>query len=178
VFHGTNAFRNRHDVVIDVSRLPTMFAPGGDINTNDVRRWTVNTAGPSLTWKEEVTIDRPFDLPTIDRRLAGRQQRYAWYTTTRPWGDAFQFAGVIRHDFTTGADDVWEPDAAESAGEGLYVAEGDEGDGWVLTFVYDARRDASDLAVFDASTISAGPVARVHLPRRVPYGFHATWVPS
>jgi carotenoid cleavage dioxygenase len=32
--------------------------------------------------------------------------------------------------------------------------------------------------VFDASAVGNGPVARVHLPRRVPFGFHATWVPA
>ena len=35
----------------------------------------------------------------------------------------------------------------------------------------------AQLLVIDATDISAGPVARVMLPLRVPYGFHGTWVP-
>jgi carotenoid cleavage dioxygenase len=30
----------------------------------------------------------------------------------------------------------------------------------------------------DATDVAAGPIARVRLPQRVPYGFHATWFPG
>jgi carotenoid cleavage dioxygenase len=32
--------------------------------------------------------------------------------------------------------------------------------------------------VLDATDVAAGPVASVQLPQRVPYGFHATWLPD
>jgi carotenoid cleavage dioxygenase len=44
--------------------------------------------------------------------------------------------------------------------------------------VYDATAGTSSLVVLDARDIGAGPVARIALPQRVPYGFHATWVPA
>ena len=28
----------------------------------------------------------------------------------------------------------------------------------------------------DATELEKGPVARVHIPRRVPYGFHGSWI--
>jgi carotenoid cleavage dioxygenase len=31
--------------------------------------------------------------------------------------------------------------------------------------------------IFDAKTMSADPIATVHLPR-VPFGFHGSWVPA
>ena len=39
----------------------------------------------------------------------------------------------------------------------------------------DSNTWQSDCLVFDARDIEAGPVARVRIPQRVPYGFHATW---
>jgi len=51
-----------------------------------------------------------------------------------------------------------------------------EGEGWVLAFMYDAAADRSDLVVLDALDVARGPVATVHLPVRVPYGFHAAFV--
>ncbi len=51
-----------------------------------------------------------------------------------------------------------------------------EDDGVLMGFVYDRARDASDLVVLDAGTMD--DVASVHLPVRVPYGFHGNWVPS
>ena len=43
-----------------------------------------------------------------------------------------------------------------------------EDEGWVLSVVYDAARDASDLVILDATSFAGPPVATVHLPARVP----------
>ena len=51
-----------------------------------------------------------------------------------------------------------------------------EDHGYVVSFVWNARERTQQLQVFDALDISRGPVARVHLPQRVPAGFHACWV--
>lgn len=42
--------------------------------------------------------------------------------------------------------------------------------------MHDEAANASYLAVFDARTMDATPLAKVALPARVPYGFHALWV--
>ena len=53
-----------------------------------------------------------------------------------------------------------------------------EDEGWVLSVVYDAGRDSSDVIIIDATSFESEPVATVHLPRRVPFGFHGSWVPG
>jgi carotenoid cleavage dioxygenase len=50
-----------------------------------------------------------------------------------------------------------------------------EDDGYVITLVTDSNNWQSHCLVFDATDITAGPVARVKMPHRVPYGFHAAW---
>lgn len=57
-------------------------------------------------------------------------------------------------------------------------ADSDSGElsGWYLSYVYDPVRDGSDLVIIDASSFMGKPVARVQLPRRVPYGFHGNWI--
>nr|WP_272926170.1 carotenoid oxygenase family protein [Streptomyces sp. SID8379] len=64
-------------------------------------------------------------------------------------------------------------------GEGVFVpssAGSAEDDGWVLSYVFDAERGATDLVVLAAQDLAGGPVARVHLPARVPVGFHGNWI--
>jgi carotenoid cleavage dioxygenase len=46
----------------------------------------------------------------------------------------------------------------------------------VLSVVYDATRDSSDLVILDATDFAGPAVATVHLRRRVPFGFHGSWV--
>lgn len=188
VFHGTNAWRDGDDIVLDVSRMPSMFAAegSGSDGPSVLHRWRLHDVGEpggttSITFTDEVMIDRSLDLPTMDARMLGLPHRHAWYATTRDQLGGFDFGGVVHVDAVTGAVDAWDPGSHESAGEALFVPASDaaaEGEGWVLTFGYDARTGGSDLLVLDATNCAGGPVARVHLPQRVPYGFHGCWVPG
>ena len=85
--------------------------------------------------------------------------------------------GIAGQQFRSRADGV-----DLRAGEATFVADpdgsGGEGEGWVLTYVYDRTTDTSQLVVLDALECAKGPVATVKLPVRVPYGFHGWWVPS
>ena len=53
-----------------------------------------------------------------------------------------------------------------------------EDDGWVLSYVYQPEADKSEVVIIDSRAFEEGPVARIHLPVRVPYGFHGNWVPD
>ena len=51
-----------------------------------------------------------------------------------------------------------------------------EDDGWVMALRHDRDTDRSDLCVFSADALADDPVAVVHLPVRVPNGFHGNWI--
>ena len=53
-----------------------------------------------------------------------------------------------------------------------------EDDGYVMALRHNRSTNLSDLCVFDAAHIADDPVAVVHLPARVPNGFHGNWVSS
>jgi carotenoid cleavage dioxygenase len=183
MFHGTNAHREGDRVVLDGCWLPSALIDDDD-RPSAVRRWTIDT-GPvgstqPLRVSDVVTSDIQMDLPGIDRRFVGRRQRYGWFAEVDDDGPVgFEFAGVTRLDHDSGEVDRWDPGPHYRAGEVVLVPRGkEEGDAWALTFAYDRTRDTSDLVVLDAMDLAAGPVGRVRLPRRVPYGFHGWWVPS
>ena len=53
-----------------------------------------------------------------------------------------------------------------------------EDDGWIMSYVHDATTDTANVVILDAQNFSGEPVATVHLPQRVPFGFHGNWVPT
>ena len=84
-------------------------------------------------------------------------------------------------DWTGTLVDVIDFGAGRTIGEVVFVPRADdaaEDDGWYLSLVHDRSTDLSELVVLDASAPAEGPVARVHLPARVPLGFHGNWIPS
>jgi carotenoid cleavage dioxygenase len=54
----------------------------------------------------------------------------------------------------------------------------DEDDGWVLAYSYDTATHRSDVVILHAQDFTAAPVATIHLPARVPFGFHGNWIPD
>ena len=180
VFHGMNAWREGTDVVLDVCRMAKVFEAGSALGAPPrLHRWRVNTRGAQLTFRDEVRSDLDADLPSIDRRYAGRAYRHGWRVETRPATDDVVLAGAVHVDSHTGAETRWDAGPQYSSGEWLFVPTGAaEAEGVVMTYVYDRAAGTSSLVVLDARDVGAGPLARVELPQRVPYGFHATWVPT
>ena len=88
----------------------------------------------------------------------------------------------MKTDLTTFAVQARTDQPRYGYGEPVFVArEGggaEEDDGWVMALRHDTLNDTSDLAIFDAQSITDDPVAVVHLPVRVPNGFHGNWVPD
>lgn len=180
VFHAANAFRDGDDIVLDVCRYDEMM--NGErfgSHATTLRRWRVGTAGDAVTFSEQTLLDRTLEFPYADRRHLGKPTRYSWYTVFRDDPNILNPGGILRYDDATGAVDEWDPGPARQSGEPLFVAsDPGEGEGWLMTYVYDARTDSSDLAIFDATHVKRGPVAEVRMPRRVPHGFHGVWVPA
>ncbi|HNI35054.1 MAG TPA: carotenoid oxygenase family protein [Microthrixaceae bacterium] len=179
VFHGLNARRDGDDVVAHVHRLPETFGRRGDLVASHLTEWRIGTGGQQLTFAEQRVSELPMDLPTHDRRHTGRGSRHGWcVTTTDPDGEfGMELAGICHIDTKTGREDLWDPPDHLRGGEAVFIPTGDaEGEGYVTTFVWDRSTNRSNLAIFDAQHVSNGPVAEVHLPVRVPFGFHGLWI--
>lgn len=68
---------------------------------------------------------------------------------------------------------VWDAGPDQFAQEPIFCPRPDaqtEDDGWVFSMVYDSVSDCSHLAVLDARDLQKGPIARIKLPQRIPYG--------
>ena len=184
VFHGTNAHRDGDRIVLDVSRMDSMFDDGGDLDDSPslLTRWEIGTGGTDLTWSATTLSAIPLDLPEIDDRRTGRPHSVAWLVETADTDAGnVEINGISAFDVATGSLDRWTPGPSLQPNEVTFVPDSPdsaEGEGWLLTYVWDRAADASVLAVLDATDVGAGPVATVELPQRVPFGFHGTWLPG
>jgi carotenoid cleavage dioxygenase len=181
VFHPLNAYDTEDGrVVVDVVRHETMFAndlhgPADSLPTLD--RWTIDTANGGKVIEERLD-DHPQELPRVDERLVGRPHRYGYAPGFSLGGGGVQFGGLLKHDLHAGTTLERNFGAGQSAGEAVFVPaspDAGEDEGFVLSLVHDTGRDASDLVILDATDFTGPEVGRVHLPQRVPYGFHGWW---
>jgi carotenoid cleavage dioxygenase len=183
VFHTVNAFEDGACIRIDVIRYDRMFKHGRHGSMQDgaptLDRWTVDLEAGRVT--SERLDDHPGEMPRIDDRRIGRPHRFAWCIELREAAHGLEFGGLVRHDLRSGRREIHDFGAGSAAGEAVFVPAGidaGEDEGWLLLFVHDAAgRDVSRLVILDAARISAPPVAVVPLPRRVPFGFHGSWIP-
>jgi carotenoid cleavage dioxygenase len=177
VFHPLNAYDDGDRIVVDVVRHPKMFAAnriGPDEGHPTLDRWTIDrNAGKVI---EDRLDDRGQEFPRVDERVVSRRHRY---------GYAVAFDGVtgetlVRHDLAAGGAPLTRSfGPGHNVGEFVFVPEAPdspEDKGNLMGFVYDPSTDKSDLMVLDAQTLET--VAAIHLPARVPAGFHGNWEPT
>jgi carotenoid cleavage dioxygenase-like enzyme len=183
VFHVLNAYDAGDAVVMDVLRYDRAFdtAPGGPLASGlpVLARWTVDPAANRVT--EHRLDDVPVEFPRIDDAVAGRPHRFGYCTRLGEHPEAPTFEGLVKYDLVRDESTRFDPGEYRSPGEPVFVRAADgrgEDEGWVLSVVFDAARGASDLVILDATSFAGPPVATVHLPARVPFGFHGSWVPT
>ena len=178
VFHIMNAFDRDNTVVLDVVRHSHTFDQdrrGPSEAVPRLVRWTIDLATGSL--QESILEERGCEFPRFNDAYAGQAYKYG-YTASM---EGLRFGPAYKHDVSTGRTEVHDYGPYCVTLEPVFVpkqAASAEDDGWIISFVYDAARDASDVVIVDAQAFSEAPVARIRLPVRVPFGFHGNWVPD
>eukprot|EP00252_Welwitschia_mirabilis_P018991 TRINITY_DN4279_c0_g1_i1.p1 TRINITY_DN4279_c0_g1~~TRINITY_DN4279_c0_g1_i1.p1 ORF type:complete len:557 (+),score=58.52 TRINITY_DN4279_c0_g1_i1:179-1849(+) len=197
IFHNANAWEEGDEVLLYTCRVdePDLTLLKGPIKENVANfhnelyemRFNLKTGEASQRKLSESTVD----FPRINEMYTGRKQRFVYGTV---FENITQIVGVVKFDLKA------EPEAGKTKievggnvvgvfcfGPGRFGSEAifvprksttdiDEDDGYLICFVHDENTGKSEVDVIDAKTMSPEPVAVVHLPSRVPYGFHAFFV--
>lgn len=176
VFHLANAFdaRPADAIVLHVVRYPEIWRDNSDFATDaTLWRWTIDLDAGVV---QQIQLDdRDIEFPRVDDRLVGADARY----TVAVGGD-----GLVRYDLARDSAEVCRfgvNGLAGSPSEAVFApapGQADESAGWYLSYVYSPVRGCSELVIIDAADFATEPVARVRLPRRVPHGFHGSWIPD
>ncbi|WP_330302305.1 MULTISPECIES: carotenoid oxygenase family protein [unclassified Streptomyces] len=195
--HTLNAYDEGSSVVVDMTTYPAPFYVAGrgsdgpyGAGTASLQRWTIDVAHGRV--RTRTIDDRPQEFPRIREELVSRRHRYAYtaaaadmtlaYLTLdgNPPDRAFGNA-LIKHDLCRGTTQVHRLPRDAAAGEAVFVpSQGAraEDDGYAIAYVHNPDRGAADLVILAAQDFTGEPVARIHLPGRVPLGFHGSWIPD
>ncbi|MBF6302915.1 carotenoid oxygenase family protein [Nocardia amamiensis] len=182
IFHVANAHEDAAGrIVFDAVRYgPEDFAAlwtqiGGSVSERTdqtgaarLHRWTLDPVTGQAT---EVRLDdRGVEFPTHDDTRTGYPNRFVY---------AAADTAIVKYDVTSGRSTTLELAPDLVPGEAVFVPAAGahaEDEGWLLSIVSDRAGHGSELLVLDATDLSH--TASVHLPRRVPAGFHGSWIPD
>lgn len=180
VFHPMNGYEDKDGrVVLDVIRHSKMFdtdMKGPTDGTSTLDRWLIDPKGGPV---KESRIDNAIqEFPRIDERLTGKLHRYGY---TAGLGAELSPDGLKKFDFKEGRSEIHSDGDHRLFLEPVFVPKSPtaaEDEGWIMAYVYDKTTDKSDVVILAAQDFAAKPIATIHLPQRVPFGFHGNWVPD
>jgi carotenoid cleavage dioxygenase-like enzyme len=185
VFHFMNAWEEGDEIVAYGCRMPSISLDFSDVDLSTasmkgvgLTKWTIDLTTGSVS-EEQISEGRQ-DFPRLHDDLLGYRNRYGHLSTSLNGNSIGGFDAITQFDLHTGTTVTKHLRPGTSTGEAVFAADPsgtDERDGWVLTYELDAATGSTDLLVLDGHDITT-EVARVHLPQRVPPGFHGNWLPN
>lgn len=196
IYHQLNAFDDGDAVVLDVVKYPRLplfdgggenpNAPGREYAPGRLVRLRLNLVTSEL--REEILSELTCEFPMIDLRYAGRRYRHGWLAA-----HCDPLCGRGLHNTLVHIDVETRETRCRVLGPSSYTSEplfiprpgsqsaqtdSGEGDGYLLSTVYHADSQRSELLLLDARRIDADPIAVIPTPQRIPFGFHGTFVPA
>nr|MDQ3758227.1 carotenoid oxygenase family protein [Actinomycetota bacterium] len=179
-FHPMNAYEEADgSIVVDVPLQDSVYDRSNLFDKAGPRleRWTIDPSSGKV--RQDVVDDAPQEFCRVNDSLLGSRHRYG-YTIGIGLDMPYDDTRVYKHDFHSGAREVHDFGPGRHPGEFVFVADpdraGDEDGGWLLGLVHDDGSDRTSLVVLDAQDVPGPEVAAVHVPRRIPYGFHGNWM--
>lgn len=188
IFHIFNAYEEGNEIVLHgcrYAKYPELVEFGGPIRIDrfeaafktfsplaHVWRLNLQTGAVGEAALDELTSE----FPRINEGLTGAKTRYGYAVSSTSGSAAF-----LKYDWQQGTRTKHEVGKGQVAGEGVFVPcpePKSEDDGWLLSFTHDRADGMSELRVVDCRDMAGGPVARIQIPQRVRYGFHAVWLPG
>ena len=184
VFHTLNAWQEPGKVILVACRMSTYPAdvlagkatdpaPG---DRPQLYKYEIDIASGKV---RETPLDDPgADMPRVADSRIGQPTRFGYTMET-------DFAGLRKHDLRQSTTRRLPMPGGWACGEPVFVpapksetGSTTEDDGHLVTLAQPDSGKPAELWIVDARSFDREPVARIHLPRRVPAGFHGIFLPA
>lgn len=186
--HFINCFEDNNLLNVDVlelerpiydqyQTLPDLFT---DVCEGLPVRYALDCGTGKLCERRELDYRLAPDFPSIDMRQAARPYADFWMLGISSTGQlGRKFFDQLVHASWNGDSprDIYQaPPEYYLAGEPIFIPDSTrKAAGSIICQVFDARKVESFFAIFDASDVAAGPLARLRLQTPIHLGFHATF---
>ena len=203
-----NAYEDNDKIVIDAIRSDGTHKPN-EVSSGSLQwpwassreQYTMNASKKSL-WrytvdlrtgtvsKAELTQNTQCSFGVINPMMSTRKHRFIYMNVGGLGNEVAPPQGIAKFDCDTKILDSWMPQEFEFCGEPSFAAKqqtqselADEDDGYILSVLFNGKSEESEMLVFSALDIAAGPVCRIPLGIGIPHGLHgcftsgekATW---
>jgi all-trans-8'-apo-beta-carotenal 15,15'-oxygenase len=189
IFHHVNAFEQDGQIVVDSVSYPTFPQLEPDADFLKVK---FDSYPPGQLWRYQIDVaetritrtkldTRSCEFPVVHPQLVGRPYRYAYLAATHSNQGNAPLQAIWKVDMQTGDRLLWSVAPRGFVGEPVFIprpmqGEWREDDGWLVTLIFNAAKERSEVVILDAITMT--PVARLGLKHHVPYGLHGTFTPE
>lgn len=206
-YHVVNAYEEGDELVLDVCKAdetnalgmcqesvaarstptPNPVDAGRDVAA--LWRWRIDTKAKTLLSSRRM-CKQTSDFPCINRQFTGLKYRFAYSaayksgTEPKERMDIPTFDAVLKHDMESGTTTRYDLGEGRTCGDIIFVPEEHpkgEDDGYLLVLTHvdlPNEEPRTELLVLDANGPELTKRAVVHIPVRVPYGFHCEYVPE
>ncbi len=173
VFHPFNAYEDGNRIVIDVSRMEDTMKPDSN-SPPRLYRWVIDQDKGTVT--ETQMDDRIVEFGRICDTVVGLKNRFGYCAALSSEGPVAE--GFVKYDMEKGTSEYHDLNGGQGS-EPVFVkdpAGAAEDDGWIMSYAYQPESNTSEVVILDSRGFDKDPVARIHLPVRVPAGFHGNWI--
>lgn len=189
IFHHANAFEQDDEIVVDSVSYQDFPAIDHKLSYRKVefekvppgQLWRFHLNLNTQTTRRRLVNARACDFPYVHPARIGQRHRWIFLGAAHQAEGNAPLQAILKIDPETGEQQLWSAAPRGFVGEPVFVprpGSRTEDDGWVLTLVYDAACDRTDVVILEGTNLSQGPLARLHLKHHLPYGLHGCFTPA
>jgi len=191
IYHVINAWEEGDEIVMVACRYQPARHPDGSFDDVTTAKMIARLVMDARLWRYRMNLvtgecheecldpEHNIEFPSYDTQRTGRYSQFAYFVDHHP--QLLKWDGISKYDTTSGERlSSWSDDPKHCWYSEPWFAPADnqssEDHGYVVAFVWNDKTEEQQLQIFDAKDLSKGPIARVHMPERIPPGFHACWM--
>lgn len=181
VFHFANAYEFQQEIIIDFVRHETLPILTAKVSGKQptLHRVVLNLTSNIIT-SNALHDNIKSEFPRIREDVDSFPHQFI-YTAARSTKNEIGFDTITKHDVNNQNLDMHYFGDDVEVGEAVFAPSAkskNEDDGYVMLFTHNNATNVSEFVILNARHIKDEPVARIIIPRRVPFGLHGSWMPD